>query len=81
MRGTEADYTDDLGEMDGIGDRPLRDFLPPPDQLLRREETVKVTLALSRSSVEFFKQHAQRQGVPYQRMIRALIDEYAKRHV
>ncbi len=81
MRGTEADYTDDLGEMDGIGDRPLRDFLPPPDQLLRREDTVKVTLALSRSSVDFFKRHAQRQGVPYQRMIRALVDAYAKRHV
>lgn len=81
MRGTETEYTDDLGEMDGIGDRPLRDFLPPPDQLLRREDTVKVTLALSRSSVDFFKRHAQRQGVPCQRMIRALIDAYAKRHV
>lgn len=80
MRDSEADYTDDLGEMDGIGDRPLPDFLPPPDQLLRREDTVKVTLALSRSSVEFFKRHAQGQGVPYQRMIRALIDAYAKRH-
>jgi hypothetical protein len=34
--------------MDGIGDRPLlRDFLPAPDQLVRREDTVKVTLALS----------------------------------
>lgn len=81
MHGTEAEYTDALGEMDTIGDRPLRDFLPPPDQLLRREDMVKVTLALSRTSVEFFKLHAERQGVPYQHMIRALIDAYAKRHV
>jgi predicted DNA binding CopG/RHH family protein len=81
MRGTEAEYIDDLGEMDDIGDRPLRDFLPPPEQLLRREDTVKVTLSLSRRSVDFFKRHAQRQGVPHQRMIRALIDAYAKRHV
>lgn len=36
MSGTKADYRDDLGEMDGIGERPLPDFLPPPDQLVRR---------------------------------------------
>jgi hypothetical protein len=80
MSGIEADYREDLGEMDGIGARPVPDFLPPPDQLIRREDTVKVTLALSRSSVDFFRGQAQRQGVPYQRMIRALVDEYARRH-
>jgi hypothetical protein len=80
MSGTEADYRDDLGEMDGIGERPLRDFLPPPERLVRREDTVKVTLALSRASVDFFRDQAQRQGVPYQRMIRALVDEYARRY-
>lgn len=80
MSGTEADYRDDLGEMDGIGERPLPDFLPPPDRLVRREETVKVTLSLSRASVDFFRSEAERQGVPYQRMIRALVDAYARRH-
>ena len=80
MSGTEADYRDDLGEMDGIGDRPLPDFLPSPDRLVRREETVKVTLSLSRASVDFFRSEAERQGVPYQRMIRALVDAYARRH-
>ena len=80
MGGTDADYRDGLGEMAGIGERPLPDFLPPPDQLVRREDTVKVTLALSRASVDFFRDEAKRQGVPYQRIIRALVDEYARRH-
>ena len=80
MSTPEADYTDDQGEMDGIGDRPLPDFLPPPERLVMAEDTVKVTLALSRDSVDFFKRQASRQGVPYQRMIRALVDAYAKRH-
>ena len=80
MSKTEADYRDDLGEMDGIGERPLPDFLPPPDRLVRREDTVKVTLSLSRASVDFFRSQAERQGVPYQRMIRALVDAYARRH-
>ena len=77
MSGTHAEYRDDLGEMAGIGERPLPDFLPPPDQLVRREDTVKVTLALSRASVDFFRDQAKQQGVPYQR---ALVDEYARRH-
>jgi predicted DNA binding CopG/RHH family protein len=38
-----------------------------------------VTLSLSRRSVDFFKQAAKARRVPYQRMIRALVDAYAER--
>jgi hypothetical protein len=57
----------------------LKDFLPPPDKLVLRESNVKVTLSLSSRSVDFFKREAQKQHVPYQRMIRALVDAYAER--
>ena len=57
----------------------VKDFLPPPDQLVLREENVKVTLSLSRRSIEFFKREAGKRRVPYQRMIRALVDAYAER--
>jgi len=57
------------------------DFLPPPEELAFREETVKVTIALSKTSVEFFKQEAAKHQVSYQKMIRRLLDEYALRHV
>jgi hypothetical protein len=56
------------------------DFLPPPDQLVLKEDGVKVTISLSKRSVEFFKAHAARSKVPYQRMIRSLLDTYADRH-
>ncbi len=56
------------------------DFLPPPEQLARRSEGVKVTISLSRSSVEFFKSHAARNKTSYQRMIRRLLDAYASHH-
>jgi hypothetical protein len=59
--------------------RIVSDFLPPPDALVPQEENVKVTLALSRRSVDFFKRAAKRRRVPYQRMIRALVDAYAER--
>ena len=60
--------------------RVVDDFLPSPEELAFREETVKVTIALSKASVEFFKQEATKHQVSYQKMIRRLLDEYALRH-
>jgi predicted DNA binding CopG/RHH family protein len=54
----------------------VRDFLPQPEELAFREEGVKVTIALSKKSVEFFKSEAAKHRTQYQRMIRKLIDTY-----
>jgi hypothetical protein len=56
------------------------EFLPPPDHLVLREDGVKVTISLSKKSVEFFKAHAAQSKVPYQRMIRSLLDSYADKY-
>lgn len=67
-------YTDEpMGDL-----RVVRDFLPPPDQLVLKEDTVKVTISLSKSSVEFFKNVARQHRTQYQRMIRHLLDLYAR---
>lgn len=58
--------------------RTIPDFLPPPNELAFKEDTVKVTIALSRFSVEFFKQEAEKHGTKYQQMIRRLLDIYAQ---
>ena len=52
------------------------DFLPPPNELALRDDGVKVTIALSERSVEFFKSHAAKNQTQYQRMIRQLLDAY-----
>lgn len=52
------------------------DFLPSPAELAFREEGVKVTLALSKKSLEFFKTEAAKHQTQYQRMIRRLLDAY-----
>src|SRR5260370_41821407 len=59
--------------------RIVEDFLPSPDRLVLREDNVKVTLSLSQRSVAFFKRAARQRRVPYQRMIRALVDAYAEK--
>jgi hypothetical protein len=71
-------YTDEpLGPLEVVDD-----FLPSPEELMRglKDESVKVTLALSRYSVAFFKAEAARGDTSYQRMIRHLLDEYVVRH-
>ena len=67
-------YSDEpLGKL-----RIVPDFLPPPEELVFRDEGVKVTIALSKRSVDFFKSEARRHGTQYQRMIRRLLDAYTE---
>lgn len=54
----------------------IPDFLPSPAELAFREQGVKVTLALSKKSLEFFKAEAAKHQTQYQRMIRRLLDAY-----
>lgn len=56
------------------------DFLPPPSELIPREETVEVTLTLSRRSIEFFQEEAKKNNVSYQRMLQYLVDSYVQRY-
>ena len=53
------------------------DFLPSPEELVLKDETVKVTIALSKASIDFFKREAKKHHTQYQKMIRRLLDEYA----
>ena len=72
----KVEYTDGP-----IGDvKVVRDFLPSPDELAFREEQVKVTIGLSKSSVAFFKKEAKNHHTQYQKMIRRLLDVYVAQH-
>jgi predicted DNA binding CopG/RHH family protein len=69
-------YTDEpMGKL-----QVVRDFLPSPEELAFKEEKVKVTISLSRASLDFFKDEADRHHTAYQKMIRNLLDAYAVRH-
>ena len=58
----------------------VADFLPRPEDLVFQDEGVKITIALSKRSVEFFKTEARKHNTQYQRMIRRLLDAYAEHH-
>jgi predicted DNA binding CopG/RHH family protein len=66
-------YTDEpIGKV-----KVLKDFLPSPEELALKDETVKVTILLSKASIDFFKKEAKQHNTQYQKMIRRLLDEYA----
>lgn len=69
-------YTDEpMGDV-----RVVEDFLPAPEDLVFKGENIKVTMSLSKASVEFFKHEAKKHHTSYQGMIRRLLDLYATRH-
>ena len=69
-------YTDEP-----IGDiKIIEDFLPLPKDLIFKEENVKVTISLTKESIDFFKAEAKKHHTQYQKMIRNLLDVYANRH-
>lgn len=69
-------YTDEpIGKI-----KVISDFLPDPRDLVLKEDTVKVTLSLTKESVEFFKKEAEENHTQYQKMIRNLVDQYAEHY-
>jgi len=68
-------YTDE--PMDDV--EVVADFLPSPEELAFKEEFVKITISLSKSSLDFFKDKAEAHRIQYQKMIRRLLDEYVLR--
>ena len=72
MRKKTTESNRPIGKMTRIDD-----FLPPPEELAVPQETVKVTIALSKLSIGFFKHQAKQHHTKYQKMIRQLVDRYA----
>ena len=73
---TKIKYTNEkIGKI-----RIIPDFLPRPEDLVMKEDIVKVTLSLTKESLDFFKEEAEAHHTQYQKMIRNLLNQYAMRH-
>jgi predicted DNA binding CopG/RHH family protein len=73
MKNTTADPAEPIGNVTIV-----KDFLPPPEQLVPKKNTVRVTIEFTKDSIEFFKREAQLHNASYQAMIRNLVDAYVK---
>ncbi len=73
---TRTKYSDEpMGDL-----RVVKDFLPPPDRLVLKEDNVKVTISLKKSSITFFKEQARKHKTSYQKMIREVVNRYASHY-
>ena len=80
MKKTKVVYTEEPKDIAESIRRSIiiSDFLPPPNQLIRKVPKVRVTLQLTKSSVEQFKKYANEHDDNYQCLIRDVVDQYAK---
>ena len=69
-------YTD--GEIENIN--IIEDFLPAPEELAFKDESTKITISLTKETVDFFKDEAKKHHTQYQKMIRNLLDVYVDKH-
>ena len=58
----------------------VTDFLPPPEELIRKEPKVKITITLNSGSIDFFKKYARKNNVKYQVMINEVLDRYVQKY-
>lgn len=56
------------------------DFLPPPEVLFASDDRVKITIEIEGSTLDFFKHQAQKSGSKYQRLMRQVLKQYAKKY-
>lgn len=55
----------------------ISDFLPSPDELIRKTEKEKITIAIDKRSLELYKRYAKKHNAKYQTMINGVLGSYA----
>jgi len=60
----------------------IPDFLPSPESFFPSdgEKRIKITIELDEKTIVFFKSKSDKLGTKYQKMIREILKEYAKRY-
>jgi predicted DNA binding CopG/RHH family protein len=60
---------------------PIEDFLPSPESianLLKKQETIPVTMKLKKETIARYKRFADKKGIKYQTFVSSILDSYAK---
>ncbi|TGL52814.1 toxin-antitoxin system antitoxin subunit [Leptospira wolffii] len=57
-----------------------RGFLPSPNQLILKKDNYRIRIVLSKKSISFFEEQSEKSGVPYQTMIKRVLDLYTENY-
>lgn len=55
----------------------VEDFLPSPEELVRKIKKEKITIAIDSDSLGLYKQYAKKHNAKYQSMINGVLSSYA----
>lgn len=59
----------------------IDDLIPGPQDLVRREEKERITIALDKKSLDLFRDYAKKHNAKYQNMINGVVEAYASTHL
>jgi len=57
------------------------DFMPAPEQLIRKVEKEKITIAINKRSLKAYKEYAKKNDAKYQTMINGILSSYADKYL
>ena len=55
----------------------VSDFLPSPNELVRRTKKEKITISIDKDSLDLYKKYAKKHNTKYQPMINGVLSSYA----
>ena len=73
------DYTDAPEDVRESLENPVfvDDFLPSPEEFVRKTKKEKITIAVDKDSLDLYKQYAKKHNAKYQTMINGVLSSYA----
>lgn len=59
----------------------IEDFLPSPEEFIRRAKKEKITIAIDKHSLELYKAYAKKYDAKYQTLINDVVSSYADKYL
>lgn len=59
----------------------VKDFLPSPEEFVRKTKKEKITIAVDKDSLDLYKRYAKKHNAKYQTMINGVLSSYADKYL
>ncbi len=78
---SNVNYTDAPADIDQAlaGSERIEDFIPRPEELVKKADKEKITIAIDKHSLDLYKKYAKSHNAKYQTMINSVVGAYAEK--
>jgi uncharacterized protein (DUF4415 family) len=80
---SNVSYTDAPDDINEALDHAIviEDFLPSPEEFIRRAKKEKITIAIDKHSLDLYKKYAKKHDAKYQTMMNDVLGSYADKYL